>query len=181
MGSGDRAGSAQLGSVRTLRHCCRQRFLAEQRGVVDPANHALAGSVRSVRCFRRRLTPAHAHAHSLACNGNALLTFASISASGYAASTYLAGVRASNAGIIGGAVTGIGLFFVLEAFEGWRRRTGLAMAQQRARQKPLQDLHNAWSAGCMTRAEYAHALNHMQEEGRSAEVLFMSASPVSSI
>ena len=114
---------------------------------------------------------------SLDCHGHASLTCLCVSASGYAASTFLAGVRASNAGIIGGAITGIGLFFVLEAFEGWRRRTGLVMAQQRARQKPLHELHKAWSAGCLTRAEYAHALNHIQEEERSAEVPFLSTSP----
>lgn len=91
--------------------------------------------------------------------------------SGYAAATFLAGVRAANVGIIGGAMTGVGLFFGLEAFDGWRRRTGLAMAQQRARQKPLDDLHKAWSAGCLTRTEYAYALNRLQEEERHAEVI----------
>ncbi len=49
--------------------------------------------------------------------------------SGYAAATCLAGVRASNVGIIAGAATGVGIFFGLEAFEGWRLRTGRAMLQ----------------------------------------------------
>ena len=48
--------------------------------------------------------------------------------SGYGAATFLSGVRASNAGILLGAGTGIGIFFVMEAFENWRQRTGYAMA-----------------------------------------------------
>ena len=35
--------------AKVSRYDCWQRFLAEQRGVEDPANHALAGSIRSVR------------------------------------------------------------------------------------------------------------------------------------
>ena len=49
--------------------------------------------------------------------------------SGYAAATLLAGVRASNVGIIAGAATGVGIFFGLEAFEEWRLRTGRAMLE----------------------------------------------------
>lgn len=74
-------------------------------------------------------------------------------------------------------MTGVGLFFGLEMFDSWRRRTGVSMAQQRARQKPLNDLHTAWSAGCLTRAEYVYALNRLQQEERSAEVLPLMPSP----
>ena len=49
--------------------------------------------------------------------------------SGYAAATVLAGVRAANVGIIGGATTGVGIFFAMGAFEDWRLRTGRAMME----------------------------------------------------
>ena len=38
------------------------------------------------------------------------------------------------------------------------------------RQKPLQDLQNAWVDGCLTRAEYAHALQQLQHEERQSQV-----------
>ena len=58
------------------------------------------------------LSPRASHAHS-----------------GYAAATFLAGVRGSNVGIFAGAATGVGIFFGLEAFEEWRLRTRRAMLE----------------------------------------------------
>ena len=113
------------------------RFLGEQRGVDDPANHALAGSV-----------------------------------SGYAAASVLSGVGrplVHNAGILVGAAAGVGIFFGLGAFERWRMRTGQAMAQRRAQEKPLDDVRKAWANGCLTRDEYMDSLGQIEREWQRSE------------